>query len=80
MIDDKTLEVKTFERGVGWTLACGTGACASVVASHKLGLTGPKVTVKLPMGFLNIEIGKKENVMMEGPAVLTYTGELKECV
>ena len=80
VIDDKTLGVKTFERGVGWTLACGTGACASVVASHKLGLTGPKVTVKLPMGFLNIEIGKKENVMMEGPAVLTYTGELKECV
>lgn len=78
LIDDKNIEIKTYERGVGWTLACGTGACASVVACVRLKLTCRKVLVKLPYGNLRIEVTKKENVFMEGPAVLSYIGKIKE--
>ncbi|MDE5715559.1 MAG: hypothetical protein K2I42_05435, partial [Anaeroplasmataceae bacterium] len=79
IINRKTLEIKTYERGVGWTLACGTGACASMVTAYKLGLVDAKIKVKLPAGELGIEMTKKETVFMEGPAVLSYIGLLKEC-
>lgn len=78
VLDENTIRIKTYERGVGWTLACGTGACASVVCSAKLGLTKKNVSVELELGALYIEIDKKENVFMEGPAVITFTGEYKE--
>ncbi len=68
------IEVKTWERGAGPTLACGTGSCASVVASHRLGYTNGKVEVKVPGGLLHIEIVKEE-VMMTGPAEITYEGQ-----
>lgn len=77
VIDDKTIRVKTFERGVGWTLACGTGCCASVVAASRLGLTGTEVRVELELGYLEIEI-KKKNVYMTGPAVKVFECELEE--
>ena len=80
LIDETHIEVKTYERGVGWTLACGTGACASVVTCVKLKLTKNTVFVKLPYGSLKIEVTKKENVIMEGPAVLSYAGQIKECL
>ncbi|MDE7264070.1 MAG: diaminopimelate epimerase [Anaeroplasmataceae bacterium] len=82
LLDEQHIELKTYERGVGWTLACGTGACASVVTCVRLKLTKNKVSVQLPYGTLKIEVTKKENVFMEGPAVLSYRGkieELKEC-
>ncbi|MDE6661078.1 MAG: diaminopimelate epimerase [Anaeroplasmataceae bacterium] len=78
LLDESHIEIKTYERGVGWTLACGTGACASVVTCTRLKLTKNRVNVKLPYGYLNIEVTKKENVIMEGPAVLSYVGQLKE--
>ncbi|MDE5546651.1 MAG: diaminopimelate epimerase [Anaeroplasmataceae bacterium] len=80
LIDETHIEIKTYERGVGWTLACGTGACASVVTCARLKLTKNKVSVLLPYGSLKIEITKKENVLMEGPAVLSYIGQVKECL
>ncbi|MDE7384417.1 MAG: hypothetical protein K2M84_01520, partial [Anaeroplasmataceae bacterium] len=80
LIDETHIEIKTYERGVGWTLACGTGACASVVTCARLKLTKNKVSVLLPYGNLKIEITKKENVLMEGPAVLSYIGQVKECL
>ena len=78
IIDKSTIEVKTYERGVGWTLACGTGCCASVVAASKLGLTKKNVKVILELGYLNIEIDKKDNVFMTGPAVTVFTCDYKE--
>lgn len=77
VLDEENIEVRTFERGVGWTLACGTGACACVVTTYRLGLTKKKVHVQLPMGSLDIEY-HKENVTMTGPAVLVFEGHLKE--
>lgn len=68
------IRVKTWERGAGPTLACGTGSCASVVAANKLGYVGEKATVEVPGGILNIEIIKDE-VLMTGPAEIVFKGE-----
>ena len=68
--------MRVWERGSGETLACGTGACASVVACVLNGLTEDKVTVKLLGGDLFIEYNRDENtVYMTGPARITFTGE-----
>ena len=74
IIDNKTLELMTYERGVGMTLACGTGACESVVTAELKGLCGRKAEVKLPLGSLNIELGEDGNVFMEGPAAIIAKG------
>lgn len=79
IIDRKTLQIRTYGRGVGWTLACGTGACAAMITAYKLGLVDSKIKVKVEAGELGIEITKKEAVFMEGPAVLSYIGAIKEC-
>ncbi|MEG0772923.1 diaminopimelate epimerase [Clostridium sp.] len=68
------IRVKTWERGAGATLACGTGATASVVACYDLNLVDKKVLVNIPGGKLTIEI-KSEGVMMTGPAVNVFHGE-----
>jgi diaminopimelate epimerase len=68
------ISVKTWERGAGPTLACGTGSCASVVAANKLGYIDPKATVQVPGGLLNIEIVGEE-VLMTGPAEIVFKGE-----
>lgn len=67
------IRVKTWERGAGPTLACGTGSCASVVAASRLGYIEGKVTVQVPGGILTVEIVKDE-VLMEGPAEITFEG------
>ena len=74
-IDDETLEMITYERGVGMTLACGTGACASVVAANMRGLCGNTAEVKLPLGSLKREIKANNHVYMEGPSVRISDGE-----
>lgn len=67
------LRVRTWERGAGRTMACGTGSCASAVVTHAKGLTGPKVTVVLDAGTLEIEIAPDGTVLMTGPAEHVYT-------
>ena len=79
IIDKKTVKMRVWERGSGETFACGTGACASVVASVLNRLTENKVTVKLLGGELEIEYNQDENtVYMTGPAVTVFDGELYE--
>jgi diaminopimelate epimerase len=73
IIDKENVHVKTWERGAGATLACGTGTCASVVAANKLGYVGKAVNAKLPGGHLFIEI-KDDGVYMTGPAVTVFEG------
>lgn len=80
LLDEKNLEIKTYERGVGWTLACGTGACASVVCAKRLGLVKSQVQVHLPLGTLTVHVDKKENVFLEGSASISFTGLAKECL
>lgn len=73
-MDYKTLAIKTFERGVGFTFACGTGACASLVMGIRQGRCGSKVTVRLPYGRLIIEQLPDGEVTMAGPAVRVAEG------
>ncbi len=66
---------RTWERGAGRTLACGTGACATACAAFLNGLTGRDVRVSLPGGDLRIEYGEDGRVFMTGPAEFSFTGE-----
>lgn len=68
VVDEATIRMRTWERGAGLTLACGTGACASALAARKLGLCGGEVDVLLPKGRLHISVGPDERVQMTGPA------------
>lgn len=71
------MEIRVWERGVGETLACGTGACAAVVASVLNDLTDEEVIVKLLGGELSVRWDRKVNhVFMEGPAVKVFDGVL----
>ena len=70
------ITMKVWERGAGPTLACGTGACASVVAAVLNNKTERGVTVHLPGGDLFIEWGPDNHVYMTGPAAYVFKGEL----
>jgi len=70
------LRFRVWERGVGITIACGTGACAAAVAAARRGLTGRKVTVIADGGPLEIEWRADGHVLMTGPAAVSFTGTL----
>ncbi|MBI5194197.1 MAG: diaminopimelate epimerase [Nitrospirae bacterium] len=77
VINKEEVRMRAWERGSGETLACGTGACASAVASYLNGFTGREVTVHLAGGDLKIEWSEKDNhVYMTGPAVEVFSGEV----
>jgi diaminopimelate epimerase len=70
--------MRTWERGSGITLACGTGACAVCVAGILTGRTGPRLLVHLPGGDLDLEWrGAGHSVFMTGPAEEVYSGEVE---
>jgi diaminopimelate epimerase len=76
IIDNETIKMRVWERGSGETLACGTGACATLVASVLNNLTNRKAVVKLTGGDLLIEWDKESNhIYMSGEAVTTFEGE-----
>jgi len=78
IIDKNTIEMRVWERGSGETLACGTGACASVVACVWNGLTADEVLVHLVGGDLKIKYDREKNtVLMTGPAEFVCTGEIQ---
>ena len=70
------LQVRVWERGAGPTLACGTGACATLVATHLRGACDRQVTVELPGGPLQILWDNSNHLQMAGPAVFVFAGEL----
>jgi len=72
--DFHTLRVKVYERGVGVTPACGSGACASAAAAYKYGLTDKKVTVHLDGGTLTIETLSDGHILMTGTIQLSFEG------
>lgn len=75
VLSDSEVNMRVWERGAGETLACGTGACATVVASVLNGLTSRQVTVHLAGGDLVIEWSEDNNhVYMTGPAVTVFEG------
>jgi len=77
-ISDTEINLRVFERGVGETRACGSGACAAVIAAHRLGLVSNQVRVNLSGGSLLIEYsGEGEPVFLTGPATTVYRGKLE---
>ena len=71
------LRMRVWERGVGITRACGTGACASAVAAFRRGLTGRQVEVVLDGGSLQIELRPDDDhILMTGPATLSFSGDI----
>ena len=77
IIDKNKIKVRVWERGVGETFACGTGACAAMVASGINGYTDESVTVELAGGELKVEWGKDNHIYMQGPAKTIYEGTIK---
>ncbi|HEY8443611.1 MAG TPA: diaminopimelate epimerase [Clostridia bacterium] len=74
VIDKNNIELRVYERGSGETLACGTGACAAVVAGYINGYTNNEVNVSLKGGLLKIKYDK--TVIMTGNAVTVFEGEI----
>ena len=78
VINRQQIEVRVWERGVGETLACGSGACAVAVAAQLHGHVGSKVDIKLTGGILQVEWDDTGEVLMNGPAEIVFTGEWPE--
>jgi diaminopimelate epimerase len=77
VLNKERIRMRVWERGVGITLACGTGACATVVAAARKGLTGRKVEVILDGGSLLLEWREQGgHVIMTGPGLTSFTGEI----
>ncbi|NHB57906.1 diaminopimelate epimerase [Acinetobacter shaoyimingii] len=76
IIDENNVRLRVFERGVGETLACGTGACAAAVSGMRRGLLSSKVKVELAGGSLFIEWREGDVVWMTGPTATVYEGRL----
>jgi len=71
------IRLKVWERGAGLTQACGTGACAALVAAHRQGRTGRSARVEMDGGDLHIEWRESDDhVIKTGPVELEYEGEL----
>jgi diaminopimelate epimerase len=68
--------MRTWERGAGLTLACGTGACGVFAAGRKLGKLAPEVRLDLPGGSLTLAEGADGHLLMSGPATHVFTGEI----
>ena len=77
VLDQGRIRMRVWERGVGVTLACGTGACATAVAAIRRGLTGRKVDLVLDGGTLKIEWREEDgHVLMTGPTATPFRGRV----
>jgi diaminopimelate epimerase len=77
IIDRNTIELNTWERGAGATLACGTGACASFFYLSKQGLINKKALIKQKGGNLTISLNDDQEIIMAGDAEISYQGTAK---
>ncbi|KUK71993.1 MAG: Diaminopimelate epimerase, partial [Methanobacterium sp. 42_16] len=77
VLSPQEVEMLTWERGAGFTMACGTGATGTVISGYKLGLLNKEVLVHLPGGDLQITVYEKDGnlgAFMEGDAVSVFEG------
>ncbi len=73
---DSVIHLRVWERGSGETMACGTGACAALVAASLAGLTGREADVRFPGGLLHVRWADDDHLVMTGPAVCVFDAEL----
>jgi diaminopimelate epimerase len=78
-VDNSLIKLRTYERGCGFTLACGSGACASAAALIKQNLVQSTLTTQMAGGELNINWSEK-NLLMRGAAVEVFNGTIELCV
>jgi len=71
------LRLRVWERGAGLTLACGSGACAALVATARRGLSERRATLRLDGGEIEIEWRADGHVLMTGPVTLAFEGTLR---
>jgi len=78
IINKNKILTRVWERGAGRTLACGSGACAALIAAHKLNLSNPESEIVLDGGSLNIKwnIETDKHVIMSGPIAVSFLGDL----
>lgn len=74
VIDRANIDIRIWERGAGYTLASGSSSCAAAAAIHELGLVDNEVTVHMPGGTLQIEIGADSSIHMTGPVEGVFEG------
>ena len=78
VINRKQVEARTWERGVGETLACGSGACAIIAAGRLLDYVDEKIEVTVLGGKLGVEWDGEGEILLSGPAEMVFTGEWPE--
>lgn len=78
VVDRDNIQIEIYERGAGYTLASGTGACAAAAAAHRMGLVNDTVTVVMPGGELIVEIGEDQTIYMTGTVGTVGTFTLAE--
>jgi diaminopimelate epimerase len=78
VLDRERMEARVWERGAGATLACGSGACAAVVAAHLYGMAGERVDITLPGGRVVVEWDEVGECYLEGPAETVFWGEWRK--
>lgn len=76
ILDRNTMMLRVYERGVGETQACGSGACAAVWAGHQLGLLNAVVDVNMPGGRLTVDVTDRRTNYLSGPATILSSGML----
>ncbi|MEW6059743.1 MAG: diaminopimelate epimerase [Actinomycetota bacterium] len=76
--DDSGLTVRVWERGVGETMACGTGACAALVAANEAGLVPRRAKVRFPGGILGVERRADDEVLLTGPVERVFEATLDD--
>jgi diaminopimelate epimerase len=78
VLDNRRVEARVWEHGVGETLACGSGACAITVAARLHGYIGSRAEISLPGGTLEVEWDESGEVLLSGPAETVFVGEWPE--
>ena len=78
VLHDRSIRMRVWERGSGITMACGTGACATVAAAVRRGLcpAGVPISVSLDGGMLDVTVSDDGFIVMRGPATTVYEGEV----
>ncbi|MBM3566597.1 MAG: diaminopimelate epimerase [Alphaproteobacteria bacterium] len=78
IVSDSEMRLRVWERGAGITSACGSGACAALVATHRRGLTGRRARIRMDGGVLGAEWLQDNHVLLTGPVAVSFKGVLDD--